>query len=125
MTTPDDGRPATLDPSALQELRSFSDDGGPDLLGELIDIFLDDAPPRLDALRAAVQAGDATGTREAAHALKGACAQLGALFLSQLCKQLEFMGREGQLSGAEPLVEECFFEFDHVKAALLAEKQGG
>jgi len=123
MTTHDDSnRPAPLDTAPLDELRSFSDGDGPDLLGELIDIFLDDTPPRLDALLAATKAGDAVGTRENAHALKSACAQLGALHLSEMCKQLEQMGREEQLDGALPLAEEALFEFGFVKDALLKEK---
>lgn len=123
MTTHDSGnRPAPLDTAPLEELRSFSDGDGPDLLGELIDIFLDDTPPRLDALLEAVKAGDADGTRENAHALKSACAQLGALHLSEMCKQLEFMGRDGNLDGALPLAEEALFEFGFVKDALLKEK---
>jgi HPt (histidine-containing phosphotransfer) domain-containing protein len=126
MNTPSDSdRPVTLDTSPLDELRAFADDGGPDLLGELIDIFLDDTPPRLKQLNEAAQASDASGVRESAHALKSACAQLGALYLSEICKQLEAMGRAGQLDGALPLAEEALFEFDHVEKALLAEKRAG
>lgn len=126
MITPSDSdRPVTLDTSPLQELRAFADDGGPDLLGELIDIYLDDTPPRLAQLVEASKAGDATGVRESAHALKSACAQLGAMYLSEICRQLEAMGRADQLDGAIPLAEEALFEFDHVKKALLVEKQAG
>lgn len=124
-TPPDSDRPVTLDTSPLQELRDFADDGGPDLLGELIDIYLDDTPPRLTQLVEASKSGDALGVRESAHALKSACAQLGAMYLSEICRQLEAMGRAEQLDGAIPLAEEALFEFGHVKQALLAEKQAG
>ncbi|GJM20941.1 MAG: hypothetical protein DHS20C15_08560 [Planctomycetota bacterium] len=116
-------RPAPLDTAPLEELRAFSEDDGPDLLSELIDIFLDDTPPRLDALLECVKGGDPVGTRENAHALKSSCAQLGALHLSEMCKQLESMGREEQLDGALPLAEEALFEFGFVKEALLKEKR--
>ena len=107
-----------LDMSALDELREY----GAEILVELIDIFLDDTPTRLNDLQRAVQEVDAHGTEQAAHALKSACAQLGAAHLSSMCRDLEAKGRAGDLDGAPLLVERALAEFGRVHAALTAEK---
>ncbi|MDQ3636375.1 MAG: PAS domain S-box protein, partial [Actinomycetota bacterium] len=57
---PVEGDPeAFLDRSVLAGLRGLREEGEPDILGELIGLFLTDAPPRLVALREAAEAGDA------------------------------------------------------------------
>ncbi len=114
-----------IDESQLDELRMLSDDDGPDILGELIDIFLEDTPSRLIDLAQAVGNGDAEGTMQNGHALKSSCAQLGALQLSEYCRQLEAMGRAGDIQGAQPVVAAAQAEFERAKTALLAVKAGG
>jgi signal transduction histidine kinase/CheY-like chemotaxis protein/HPt (histidine-containing phosphotransfer) domain-containing protein len=125
MTTQDprerDGPPA-IDDAALDELRQFQDVDGPDILGELIDIFLSDTPPRLESLYKAVAEDDASAAEQAAHALKSSCAQLGALVLSDLCRRIELQGKTGELQGADLLAEQARLEFVRVEDALNAER---
>ena len=82
-----------IDESRLDELRMLSDDQRPDILGELIDIFLDDTPAQLMALAHALDLSDPEPVMQHGHSLKSSCAQLGAIQLSELCRQLEAMGR--------------------------------
>ena len=78
--------------------------GGPELLAELIELFLEDAPQRMTSLEMALHRSDAKGVRDAAHALKSSSANLGALLLSGVCRDLEEaalcddLARIGQLS---------------------------
>jgi two-component system, sensor histidine kinase and response regulator len=46
-------------------------DGDRDFLYELVDLFLDDYPRHLEAMRSAVHSGNLSGLRESAHTLKG------------------------------------------------------
>ncbi len=115
----------TLDAATLDGLRMLSDDGSNDMLFEIIDIFLDDAPARLIDVAAAVQAGDATAAFENAHAVKGSAATLGALRLAELCRQVEAMGRAGDVSGAASVMASVQAEYERVKAALHAVKAAG
>ncbi|RKY19150.1 MAG: hypothetical protein DRQ55_11445 [Planctomycetota bacterium] len=115
-------QPPTIDAAVLDELRQFQDVDGPDILCELIGIFLDDTPPRLESLYTAVDAGDAAGIEQAAHALKSSCAQLGALTLSELCRQLELLSKSGDLQGADLLAEQARLEYTCVDTALKAER---
>jgi len=55
----------------------------------VIDSYLEDAPKLLQAISAAVAQGDTTALYQAAHTLKPTSATLGAITLSQICKDLE------------------------------------
>ena len=72
-------------------------DGDADLLGVIIDIFLEDAPNALRAIETARAAGDAPALRLAAHALKGAAANISAEALRAAAHELESLAAEGCL----------------------------
>ena len=60
-----------VDGNVLAALRDLQGEGRPDILAELIAIYLRDTPPRLAALHEAVARTDAAALRRAAHGLKG------------------------------------------------------
>lgn len=62
-TAPED----PLDPGVLAGLRELQQAGEPDILTELVEMFVDDAEPRLAALREAVEKGDADNVERNAH----------------------------------------------------------
>ena len=82
------------EPAAIEALidearmRSFRDDY-PDIVDQLLELFLDSTPPLLDELQAAADAGDGDELRRAAHKLKGSCQNIGATFMASLCRSLE------------------------------------
>ena len=74
---------------------------GADFIGELIDAYLDDTPRLINELTESLAQQDATKFSRTAHSIKSSSASLGALPLSLLAKELELMGKQGNLSGAE------------------------
>jgi two-component system, cell cycle response regulator DivK len=74
--------------------------GGPSLTRELTGLYLEQTWERLDAARAAVRAGDASGVAHAAHAIRSSSAQLGATEIVALCDALEDDADRGELSRA-------------------------
>ena len=85
---------AVLDPAALENLLSML--GGEFVyLEELIDSFLEDAPQLLAELDQFVEGGDSAGVRRVAHSLKSNGADFGATTFSNLCKELEMVGKSG------------------------------
>jgi len=106
--------------SVLDDLRVFQSDEGSDILVELIGIFLEDTPPRLTTLVDAVAGGDAGAAEASAHALKSSCAQLGALGLSELCRQVELACKQGSVSETGPIIDQIQVEFRRVETALEA-----
>ncbi len=109
----------TLDTAALDNLRETVG-GDEEFLAELVETFLEDAPQMLVDMRQAVESGDAPGLRLAAHSLKSNSADFGAMSLNALCKELEIMGKDNQLDGALPLIDQAGAAFEAVKPALLA-----
>jgi HPt (histidine-containing phosphotransfer) domain-containing protein len=81
-------------------------DGDEEIFGELCDIFLDDAPKRLAAIRAALEARDARGVRAAAHAFKGAAGVFDATGIVDAARRLEQMGDQGRLEGSDAVFRE-------------------
>ena len=92
----DDTRPV-FDLAALDQQTG----GDRDLRVQVVRMFLEDCPSRVEAIRAAVAGRDAARLRAAAHALKGAAAYLSAAFVVDAASQLESIGREGRLAEAE------------------------
>jgi PAS domain S-box-containing protein len=90
------------DPRLAEQLRR----DGPNLLGELVDLFKKHAPPLVAALKEAVAAGDVAGLRAAAHNLRGTAANLGAVALIEACAPLEAQARAGSIDGAAGWVAE-------------------
>jgi PAS domain S-box-containing protein len=70
------------------------------LLDELLVIFAEDAPVRMEAIRKAIAGGDAQELMREAHTLKGALKVLGAAAAAGLALELEALGREGDMSRA-------------------------
>ena len=78
--------------------------GDEDLMREVLNIFLEETPKTIEALRHGVSTGDAETTERAAHSLKGELGYLGLSSLSQQARQLEEMGRNRALGDAVELL---------------------
>lgn len=88
------------------------------LLTEVIQLFLENSPAQLTALRQAVDIQEAPRIRRAAHALKGALATLGAERALALSRRLEAMGLANQLSDAADVCRELEDELEALKQQL-------
>jgi signal transduction histidine kinase/DNA-binding response OmpR family regulator/HPt (histidine-containing phosphotransfer) domain-containing protein len=108
-----------LDPGWLERLRRTVGND-PEVLGELIDSFLTDAPRLLADLRRSVEQGDTAGVRLAAHSLKANGAEFGAKAFAEVCKQLEAAGKAGMLEEADRLLKQAETEYERVHAGLVA-----
>ena len=84
----------TIDRATFNELKQMS---GADLINELIDAFLEDAPQMVQSMETAVAAGDVESFRRNAHSLKSNAYTFGATELGGLAKELEIMSRANNL----------------------------
>ena len=108
-----------LDPAALDNIRSIDEDGS--VLTEVIQMYLDEAPPHLVNLQAALAAGKATELGVTAHAMKSASFNVGAMQLGETCRRLERLGKSGDLNGAAELVASIERQYRLVEPALRDE----
>lgn len=77
--------------------------GDHEIFIELCDAFLDDAPRRLESIRAALVAGDARTVQREAHAYKGSAGAFDALDVVAVARQLEQLAAAGDLTDAHHL----------------------
>lgn len=110
-----------IDLDALATLRELQEEGEPDLLSELVELFLTDAAPRLRSLWEAVDRSDAAVVETQAHALKGSCANFGARPMAEICERLQSVGHSGDVTNASGLLARLQAEFERVEDALSSE----
>jgi HPt (histidine-containing phosphotransfer) domain-containing protein len=115
---PDGVVASALDPSVTARLRGLAAATDPSVLGEIYEAFLSSAVDYLAAIRQGAATNDAEGLRKAAHAFKGASANIGAQHLAELCRQLEALGEAGRVDGAGQRLEQLEQEFARVKIEI-------
>ena len=110
-----------LDPVAIADLRGPEGAEDPDFFRAIVGKFLEEAPARLVALRAAVAARDAEGLSRAAHSLKGSSGTIGARPMARICQDLETLGRDRSLDDAPEALRRLEAEFRRVRDGLEGE----
>jgi HPt (histidine-containing phosphotransfer) domain-containing protein len=119
--------PATAETSGSRlppehPLRLLEARGRREAVIEIIDLFLESTPLRLERLREVAREGDLAALLSLAHSLRGAALQLGAREVAQLCAEAQAAAREGQASRLDPLFERLQEEFREVAHLLGAER---
>lgn len=115
---------AALDPAVVDSLRQLTPPGEPDVLAEILTVFLAEAPRRIERLKSAFRAGNALEVQRAAHSLKGSSGNIGADGMFEICRQIDERARAGEL-GLEPLIEALDREYLDVEAAIRGLLPGG
>jgi PAS domain S-box-containing protein len=124
VVTPPAAPPMT--PSSLPHshpLRVLESHAGPRALAEVIDVFLQTIPRRLEDLRQAQGRGDAEAIHALAHSLKGASAQIGARGMADLCVQIDAVVRSGDVSTLPRLLAALEADYAMVGATLREERR--
>lgn len=99
-----------LDPSLLQPLLDLQQRTAVPLVAELRELFFDGLEQRLEAIRTAVENGDAAAAELAVHSFHSSALNLGAARLASTCSRLESLVRARDLERARPLVPELIRE---------------
>ena len=105
---------------AFEELQS---DDGSDLIVELIDLYLQDAPQRIRAIREASVAKEWVLLKRAAHNLKGGSGNLGVRHVAEICEKLEGLECDHSPIDVEEFLKQLDHEFARASAAFLAERR--
>ncbi|GFZ98793.1 response regulator [Okeania sp. KiyG1] len=111
-----------IDLAVLQELKKIAG-GESELLVEVIDCYLEDSPKLLDEMSQAIKQQQAKLLQRSAHSMKSSSASVGASNLSELCKKLEYIAREGTTEGADKILSQAQAEYRLVETALRSELQ--
>ena len=92
--------------------------GDEELLKEIADLFVEDAPHLLEAIRVAIASGEGAALHRAAHSLKGSVANFGAEEAVKAAFQLEQIGKSNCLDGATDVFSSLKNEIETVSDAL-------
>jgi len=104
-----------IDMDMLSEIKDVMEDD----FGVLIETYLQDSVNRITAIREAIGASDCEALRRAAHSFKGSCSNVGAALLAEHLRQLEELGKDNKLDGADGLLVDIENEYNHVREALV------
>jgi PAS domain S-box-containing protein len=94
-----DGSNTLLDQTAIQRLMDIGKSTDPGFLQQVLEMFMRQAPADIEIIRNALDSGDFSSMWKAAHKLKGTSLNIGALRLSEICRDIEKKGRNLETSG--------------------------
>ncbi len=98
----------------IDRLRDVTDDE-PDQIQELIHLYLTQAVSLLDGLKEAIQTSSSGDVARIAHKLVGSSVSCGVDAVTLPLRELERLGREGDLSGANALFDDVRRKFSSVQ----------
>lgn len=109
----------------IDESRLLSEFGGDrEILAELRDLFLSQAPPLYTSILEALDSGGVPDLVKDAHSLKGACATYGAPRLTLVCKEIEMAGKAADIETARAWRAAFIQEFAALSEGITRIAQG-
>jgi len=93
-------------------------DGDEALVSELIGLFLDDVPPRIETIRTALAAKDGKTVWLQAHTLGSAAGQMSAGRIHNAARALEAAGLKGDWRGMRTSFNRLVKAFDRFRALM-------
>jgi HPt (histidine-containing phosphotransfer) domain-containing protein len=101
-----------------QQLARLDEIGGPEFVGEMIDLFLDLGPQRLNAARTGLAAGDLGEVAKAVHPLKSSAGNLGADRVHDLAERTEQLALAGGATAVPYLLRQLELALGEVSGRL-------
>lgn len=107
-----------LDMKVIQEIIELNDEGDPEVLRTLVEMFQTETPAKLERLHKLSIEQNAQVLAEAAHELKSGSLSIGINHLSQLLSEIERKARTGDLNGVSAIVESLFPAYERARLQL-------
>ena len=92
--------------------------GDDELLGEVVELFSEECPGMIAALRSAISAQNSKAMQLAAHSLKGALLNIAADSAAEVACKLEDLADEAQFDGTESLFAELTQALEQLDSEL-------
>ena len=107
-----------LDPSVIASLRQLTPPGEPDVLVEVLKLFVHEVPKKILTLQTALDAGDAAQVGRAAHSLKGSSGNIGAAAMLEVCRRIDDAAKTGDLERVALLMPQLTEEYHRVELEI-------
>jgi HPt (histidine-containing phosphotransfer) domain-containing protein len=117
--SPNTATPPAPDPAPV-DLERLTEMSGPDeaSVRELTDLYLTQTQDQMAALTTALQTGSASQVEHVAHKAAGASSTCGMVAVVPHLRELETLGRNGQLDGADAVLQTAIRELDRIRQFL-------
>lgn len=90
-----------IDTTSLDNIRNLRGVGGDKMVRRVVDLYLESSSTLVEDLCSGLSQGNAEAVRQDAHALKSSSLNVGACALATLSRELEDMGRSGELTDTD------------------------
>lgn len=114
---------AAVDLAVLRTYEKIQLAGEPDLIVELIDLYLEDASRRLGVMKLSLADRNWLSVKREAHSLRGSSGNLGALQMALICDEIEGLESRDPFPSIEALLGCLEQELEQVILIFLAERQ--
>jgi HPt (histidine-containing phosphotransfer) domain-containing protein len=95
--------------------------GDEELARTILDVFLEDTPRSIQAMREFLNAGNVPGAEFQAHSIKGTSAIVGGEALRAVAFEMEKAAKAGDLNAVGGHMAELDAQFDRLKEAMKKE----
>ncbi|SMP52892.1 Protein of unknown function [Desulfonatronum zhilinae] len=92
--------------------------GDEDLVRDVLKLFLDNMPQRIQELQTALNVGDAPAVRMAAHTVRGMAANTGAENLRALAEEMEDAAQGGNLDAVRGRMDEVKMVYEQLRTII-------
>ncbi len=110
-----------LDPSKISLLHDLQIEGEPSFIRHIVSNYLADTEPLMALLTDIFESGDLEKLQRIAHTLKSSSGNVGAMIVSELCKDLESNCKNRDLANIKEIINRIKKEFVRAKDALNQE----
>ena len=93
--------PTIIDLAALERLEKWV---GTSLSHEIVQLFLEHGPSRMEQIRAAIEGEDLDAPERGAHSLKSSAANVGAQHVQRFASEVELAASGGDLQTVRDLI---------------------
>jgi histidine phosphotransfer protein HptB len=108
----------SIDLDAIANLKDLNPEDGGEFLREIVNIYIEDTPKRIDDLKSCLASGDLKSFIRAAHTIKGSSSNVGAQVLKGIGERMEHVSKTEGLNSAAPLLADAEAEFAKVTIEL-------
>tara|TARA_B100002003_G_scaffold206716_1_gene200661 strand:+ start:123 stop:485 length:363 start_codon:yes stop_codon:yes gene_type:complete len=108
----------------LESLGRLKEWGVPKLVNEMIRLFLQNGPSRMDQIRSVVESDDLDQPERGAHSLKSSAANIGAEHVRQIADEIEIAASNAEAERVRELLPGLEEAFGEVIAELEKMVQG-
>ncbi len=113
--------PTIINPEAIQRLEEW---GGADLVEQMVRLFLQNSPERMEQIRAVFREDPGTVPERGSHSLKSSAANVGADRVREVAGRIELAASDGDFDQVRVLVPELEGVYDEAIQELGSILQG-